>query len=181
LYLQVKALATTFGKRLTSLRLGGSHLNPGFWSAVEEHLPSLKELHLKQSVVFTPLDLLAFSKRFTSRPITVYWEMGEPEDLLSFEAAMAESSARGGSSSGTVDAQAALQQAEAGARTATVRLPEIGGLVAGQGEEATAPTTPGLSRHVFVTVEAPTPPHVLPDEQRWEAWESAFISDCDQD
>jgi hypothetical protein len=168
---------------LTSLRLGGSHLNPGFWAAVEEHLPSLKELHLKQSVTFPPTDLLAFSKRFTSRPITVYWEMEEPEDLFSFEAAMASGSGGGGgsSSSGTALSEAALQQAEAGARTLTVRLPEISGLGAGQGKEATAPANQGLSRHVFVPVEAPTPPHVLPDEQGWEAWESAFTSDCDQD
>jgi hypothetical protein len=149
--LQVRALAATFGTRLTTPRIGGSHLEPDFWAALEEHLPSLRVLHLKESANFTLEGLLAFCVRLTPRPITIRVHM-QPEDRAVCER---------------------MQQAVLTALA--VQQPEAGGVGSAHTAEAAAPppqVAPGsqqvLSRHVLVPyVEPPATVPVLTNDQRW--------------
>jgi hypothetical protein len=153
---QVRALARALGPGLTRLCLGGCHLGPDFWPALEELLPSLKVLHLKPAVSMTAPDLLTFCNKTTQRPISIQCEV-QPVGLDSPDGSQQAVGAGAGAvvlqyvnGGGTiaVQARAAEVQAEGQAEEGAVQVP---------------------SRHVLVPIVQPPapPPPGLTDEERW--------------
>jgi hypothetical protein len=66
---EVEAIARTLGTSLTRLSVWKGTLAPGFWAAVDQHLPGLQSVYVGDSVMLAVSDLSLFCGARVSRPM----------------------------------------------------------------------------------------------------------------